>query len=904
MHAWQSLQPPDALETDNNTAQAPALEQPSDKTVTTALDTIESVEVGANTSEPPILPASPVAARTLSLTSPQPTRTTESTDKFQTRLPRSYQPQYPESRGSLTGAENLILRAAQNTAAQTRLKIDNTVTDNSIAARLRTALGTNIPNQTTSAPLPSLQSVLSLPTSSPIAPAPSQDVVFLGESAPSLRLSRTPEPKSSRAGSVMSAGGSKIRERFLAGMSAERAKNRQSMLASSPASAVPARLQSPAVQDREARSPSIIPPVKTVPAEDPSEATRSERYETLLPGDEPDTPTLNGFAPVQPLVSSSSANLYGARSISINFGEQQRDHYKQTVSWYKNDIETFAKKVWPTDSVPAEKARLLLQKLRNITLHRDLNEPETQTQMSEIEPELQASWDVDTSSKFRFLKSYFEAAKDFNFHALLIVPPGQIVTILRNFLQGINVEYNMAADYALDSTAAQVSRPSATIFSTDSDVTNIPPPDVFISLQGSTSDESIMKIQSQLSRKDISTPVASLVVPRSVEHIEKVMPYFASDAEHLHVLMGTVADLRGKAGRESDSSQSVEQAATSLVDFMLDRIDWPFEELPTVPMFEIVTMSQASTFEDSAEASSSNDHGSKRPLDADTEAGPSIKKKKTGPSSSDDVGLTHVSDSVASQLATLNALRQQLRDHVTALEELQFQHEDQRQKLFQTESERDAAVRNAEKATLRITSLETKLTDLRTENANLRDQLREAKSSALDHTNPERAELEAAKTAVALAAVEQSKLISKAKAAEDNVDYVREQYQTASNMASSLGKANTALEAQVAELTKRASGEQVRLRESSLNTHSKDLVSANKKLRAEIKSREDLIMRKEEEITRLKEGGRGRMNTRQSSVPSTPRIGSPLAAGAVAGGRSSRQGSPVTAKAPHPLRNA
>ncbi|KAI4845080.1 hypothetical protein E4T44_05818, partial [Aureobasidium sp. EXF-8845] len=46
-----------------------------------------------------------------------------------------------------------------------------------------------------------------------------------------------------------------------------------------PASAVPARLMSPAVTEREARSPSTVPPVEIIPEETPEQNARSERYE-------------------------------------------------------------------------------------------------------------------------------------------------------------------------------------------------------------------------------------------------------------------------------------------------------------------------------------------------------------------------------------------------------------------------------------------------------------------------------------------------------------------------------------------------------------------------------------------------------------------------------------------------
>ena len=105
----------------------------------------------------------------------------------------------------------------------------------------------------------------------------------------------------------------------------------------------------------------------------------------------------------------------------------------------------------------------------------------------------------------------------------------------------------------------------------------------------------------------------------------------------------------------------------------------------------------------------------------------------------------------------------------------------------------------------------------------------------------------------------------------------------------------------------RASGEQVKLRQLGYNAFTKNLQNENKKLRAMLKDRDAGLKFRDQEIAKLKEASRGRMGTRGTSVPRSPRVGSPAK---VAGRIGSRQTSPALGELRgrsellHPLRNA
>lgn len=762
-------------------------------------------------------------------------------------------------------------------------------------------------------------------SSSPFPSVPSRALGITGVSAPPLLpfvwpdSSKTPEagrlPTMSASPKSSSSRGARFLERMSAAKAANRARmsNSATVATPKPASAVPARLQSPSLVDREARSPSMVPAVEVIAKEAPEDYYRSERYETLLPGDDLQMHLSNGDPSIDSLHTSYKAlgvTAHNYHDFPITFGEHQRSTYKETITWNKDAIEEFTSKVWPVESQPADKARDILHQLRNIVLHPDLNDS-SNTQPSQDIPTLKAQWDVDTSAKFRFLRSLFAASQPYDMTVLLLAPDERVMEILHAFLRGIDVSFQTGTD------RLAMHKPAAVTLLTTAQLEGVPQSDLIVSLGGSKSSDDISKVHSHFP----NVPAIALLIPQSVEHIEKYVSDQLSEAERLHVLLSTVTHLRNDAGREGDIN-AMDAAASSLVNYILNHGDWPFAELPEIRLVDPMTPSQASTYGDTSEGSL-NGHGLKRRADADSDMQNSTKKQKaeiipSAANTTQNADVSHVSESEASQhAAAIKALKQEfakkekemkaalyrsqnrLREHVEALTTLQYDHEEQRQKLLAAELDRDKALETAQAAVRRITNLGNKVQDLQTECTSLQEQLRGAKEALLNHDVPERIELETLKATAAAAESEKTKLLNKVRAAEDQCDYVREQYQTASQQAASFGTTTSALTAKVAELETKASGEQSKLRVQTLDTHHKDLSARNRQLELMLKSREELLNRKEEEITRLKESGRGRMNTRQSSVPRTPRIGSPLAAAP-----GSRAGSPAAGRAPHPLRKA
>ncbi|KAH0190908.1 hypothetical protein KCU99_g3251, partial [Aureobasidium melanogenum] len=670
-----------------------------------------------------------------------------------------------------------------------------------------------------------------------------------------------------------------------------------------PASAVPARLMSPAVADREVRSPSTVPPVEVIPDETPEEYSRSERYETLLPGQGPQINAETSRPYVSQDLTMNDASIDNDSNqhlVSLDFGVSQKDHYKCAFETCKAMIEKFTlHKVWPADSELAQQARDFVVQLHYIVNHLDLNNPGTSS-ASQTSQSLQADWDMTMSSKFRFLKSLLDAAKRHNLHIALLVDPGRLAAILQNFLQGISIMYNVIDGQNNvtnhESTATILLTSVETIYTSSLDI------DMVVVVDGSMSSDIITRTQKILSQ-DTLVPTISLVVPRSIEHVERCIPAHLSEAERLHVLISTVTNERLAAGWQSRGADTdFEIKASDIISWVLNpgEADWPFYGLPNLQLVEALSSQPGS--EDELMVSN------KRHLDNDEV--PLAKRVRVDESlpltiNPADMHITpgtlpisnsHVSDSVAASqhAATLQELHRaqaQLRELTKNMETLQYDHEEQRALMVKAQKERNDALQREERLSTSNNDLRAKNTSLRDEVLDLKKQLEIAGAALVNHTIPERAELEKSKAEILAAVVERDREVNRARMAEQQLGYVTSQYQTASTENTKLGSTNAQLEQRVAELEVKASGEQARLKELNNNALNKKYSDMIKKLRHDLNEREGTMQRMSEELNRLREP-RGRVGTRSSSIPRSPRAGTREPA--------SRQGSPSVQR-PHPL---
>lgn len=674
-----------------------------------------------------------------------------------------------------------------------------------------------------------------------------------------------------------------------------------------PASAVPARLMSPAVTEREARSPSTVPPVEIIPEETPEQNARSERYETLLPGQGPQINTDTSRPYISEdltmhddLVDTEPDN--NQHLISLEWRTTQRDHYICAIEGNTALIENFTSNGGsPVDSHLTQQIRDIIIMLHHIVNHLDLCDPNTAIPSQASQ---QANWDMAMSSKFNFLKSLLDEAKQNNLHVALLVDPGRLAAILQGFLQGINIMYNVID--GLDNVVNHNSTATILLTTVESiDISSLDM-DMVVVIDGSMSKDVVTRSQKMLSN-DSLVPTISLIVPHSIEHIERCLPATMPEVDRLHVLINTASNERKKAGWQSAGTDTdFERKASDIVSWTLNpgAADWPFYGPPSLKLTEGHNQSSEDELMD-MDNSGSNKHS----LQDDHELISTKRARVDEPLpltiNPADMHLapgtmltnSHVSDSVAASqhaitLQELNNAQAQIRELFQAMETLQYSCEEQRAEMVKAQKERNDALQREERLSTTNIDLRAKNGSLRDEVLDLKKQLEVSQAALLDHTVPERAELEKSKAEALAAVTERDKEVKRAKTFEDSVEYLRSQYQTRSNENSLLATSNAEYEKKIAELEIKASGEQAKLKAINNATLVKKYDSTIKQLRTVVAEREGTMQRMSEEMARLREP-RGRVGTRASSIPRSPRAGTrePV----------SRQGSPSVQR-PHPLR--
>ena len=817
-----------------------------------------------------------------------------------------------------------------------------------------------------------------LRSSSPLRPPPDESIRTFpfGESAP-LRPSTPSSPvrRSSQSSAMDSspASGSSAKEKMEALRAKHRAKveaNRAARSAtptsvpapaapatSPPKSSIPphvtadtpalnpARLASPLLRAQEGpRSPSVVPAMEALPEITTEEMNTSERYPTLLPqasvgeGETQRNGSLTGRAtPNQqqpsPPTDPETASVH---AIPITLEGHQRDEYPQIVYYNQGLIHSFLETKDPDDKL-IQRIKTFLDRVRAVCLHPDLNNAETATQY-DVEPAQQAGWDSNCSSKFRFLKTLLGGLREENLHFAIALRRGRLVDILRIFLQGIDVSFIVpGATEAANHTGSGSLK--VTILLEDTDASQVDKTDLIVGLDSRYRHDDPM-IRALRQSNGQWCLFASLVVPRTIEHIENHLSPDLSELARLRALVSGIEQLKNKAGRSGEGQLSPTDSAKALVSYFKDPAPdkaWPLVELGSLEDLDSQTESEIE-----APNTTSPTVGAKRQRtasDGRSKEDDLSKRVRVDPSAPEeaaaadipttinpqDVELTHISDSIdkltqsganedtsnPAQTSTEKHLQRLLQDALTrneeltsALSDLQYRHEDARTHLIRTTSERNDAMSTAETAITRMNAAVNRESSVRAERSDLKKELEEAKLSLLTHAIPERAEFESLRQALAQANAEKEALAKRLEQAGKDSEFFRAQYQDASTTAQGEVAANAELRNQLAVAENRATGEQAKLRQMGYDARTKVLEDENRKLKAVLRDREAGLKFRDEEIAKLKEASRGRMGTRGTSVPRSPRLASPMR---------SRQGSPAVGELRgkgagaggllHPLRN-
>lgn len=244
---------------------------------------------------------------------------------------------------------------------------------------------------------------------------------------------------------------------------------------------------------------------------------------------------------------------------------------------------------------------------------------------------------------------------------------------------------------------------------------------------------------------------------------------------------------------------------------------------------------------------------------------------------------------IESDIPTLRALVLSTRNRASELETelaaLQYRFETLRTEHGSLKRGRDEAVLALVAANDKNVTQAAAIAALKAERAELVQKLEEARKLLEGSSVPEIAQLAALENSKQAAEERAAKWERKFLVLEKDRDFFSSTYQTASQAVSELRSQNNDLERNVADLTKKASGEAARLKQLGADQRAKKYEKEVERLKVMVRNLEELVRKKDEDLRAMK--GRSGYGTRQSSVPRSPsvrpsrgsRANSPLAGG-------------------------
>jgi hypothetical protein len=689
----------------------------------------------------------------------------------------------------------------------------------------------------------------------------------------------------------------------------------------------PARAGTPESSRNGGRSPSAVPAALPIQVVTQDEMNTSERYKTLVP-QEKENPalrrqsTITGTTPKE--VTKVGNNF--VHSVPIALMGHQRDSYPLMIQQHKDVIERFLATSHPTDELIVE-IETLLERLRRITVHPDLDNTEVYTQY-DVPVTTHANWAIACSSKFLFLKHLIDELREKPVSIAIVCRSGPLSQIVEDFLRGFEVDTGRQTEKSSGALSFKILSPNDDISSESLAA------DAIICLDNSAeAGGPALKLLQDSS----SLIMMALVVPGTIEHVERCISPGLTQQQKLRALVHGIFDLRYESGKLEHGQLPSVETAKVLASFIGNKAaeEW---SIPALSMLENLD-SQTESDIQLPQSSAAVQGGEKRPfgtLDIEMPASAADKRPRlasNGVHAHDEpitinpleLDISHVSDSVSkpsgnnhiidsSDLVVSSDLnetierlrslvvstRTELAVHKQDLSDLQYRYEDQRAQIVSLTRRSDAAIDTAQKAVTRMSEGAATASALRIENRTLKEQLKAAQEALTDHSIPERAELEKQRIACAQSEQEKEVLEKRLKVCQKDLDYAQEMYQNSSSAAQHLGTANKDLETALSHTRHLASGEQARAKQMTLDARAQILAKENKQQKATIHELTEALGRKDRELALMKEASRGRMGTRGSSQPRSPRVTSPLknAAG-------SRQSSPSASELRgkmHPLR--
>ncbi|KAF6823012.1 hypothetical protein CMUS01_10870, partial [Colletotrichum musicola] len=632
------------------------------------------------------------------------------------------------------------------------------------------------------------------------------------------------------------------------------------------------------------------------------------------------SPDVEEQYPSGPAVSMDQNEYLVTLSMPANI----RPLYMSTISVYKREIERFNQDYRTGDSLPdqplVDAIGRLLDQLRDIC---DLPARLDGSSIDSLSAEDLKKHAMGTNSKYFFVGRFLERLQTSHKKVLIIVRDTNIVGYLEAILGTGEMGYSLKGLHELENDEAH-SLQIVLLHTEQTMVDDLSDFDIVIGFDRGIMQTDLLKHWAQTNGK--KPMLVRLITTYSIEHLDLMMPPNFDDLERKNALLIAMFQSRSLIAND-EQGEMIDGLATHFANQVIDpepNFGWEPEPIPTAVLDLYASSQPMSQMPPTAEELTS------RKRKADDGAHEVIKRVRLSPSPGratgdiDDVvhgrlnpnpshlqvrttqdHLDTLNTKVSEleyQLAEKTSLEMNLRKHVTNLSKrvkshdktinvIQERHMEALRERSKYEAERDGAKRNEETAWEKCRSLESKVQaldeELKKKSATLDEALINAGTVATDVFKQKTEDLNKSLAKIA-------ELEKKLESREGELGYARDVYQTANQANSELSRENRELKEQVAEFHKQAAGSLAQIQGINASEQVKEMQRQIAETQAICRDREKELARVEKELRTLKNG---RRETRQQSVPRSPRLGimSPRTIRTTGGGSASRGTSP----APH-----
>ncbi|OWP01502.1 hypothetical protein B2J93_6383 [Marssonina coronariae] len=602
-----------------------------------------------------------------------------------------------------------------------------------------------------------------------------------------------------------------------------------------------------------------------------------------------------------------------------------RSIYVHIIEACQAELSCFRKDGVLNASVIAEISSTL-EKLEQVCSHADLIDTAIPSQES---PRELSKFAENVSTKAIFLAELLPLLQQTDEHIVILVRPGRMLQVLQSLLFQHRIVYCRADEPGLW-TGNSDSRFRVTLYPSDIHRYQTEPASLVIAFDSTCSSLPFLEeLRVDPSIPSRRVPLLSLVVVNSVEHLEKCIESSLKPLERNLILYSCATQLMDLVGiLDENVFPAPPDAAQATAEFLKNGASaesWILQPMPTIKGLDLSIMSSQRFSSEEPSASESNSmqsatqilqSGAKRQLLVD-ETGATESSKRfrltpvpgesessqvsetilhtasaaAGPSFSKSGQLEREGTEVAVLLKRVTDLESQLRqkeamvletrkintnlearckDYEKSFASIQTKYQEAINDRGSFEHEYSLAMAREIQAKKRGDNRDAEILKLREKNTTLEKELTAARTALANSTIPEAAELAQMYEELEQARHGNKSLQKRISTLSNDLDYIRDSYQTASEQAIKAQMENSRLASENAFFCEKDKTDKVRIHEIQSSHENAELRQVNRQLKARAEDLQRASDRMSEELKVLTNGRRA---TRGASVPRSPRLG-------------------------------